>query len=337
MAVQNYGAIMQGAADLTASPANAFAQGQQRRQAQEYRNALLAQDQQAQAFQQQKYGDEMAQADAEDVEWDDAFAQKDWARMARVDPQTTKILWEQDQASQPAAPVTEQALPSGRVLAMQGGKPVGAPWAKPEADTMSGHGAMQEPFDVQTYRYFLQQPQEVQAKILEYRRGNSTPEIAADIASAKTTATERAKVKVGAQTDLPRVDANAEQMLENLDAFEQHKGTRFLYGGYGVAPIVPGTPQADAAAILEQIGGKAFLEAFNSLKGGGQITEKEGEKATAAITRLGNRKQSFAGAKQAVAELRAIVKAGAVRARKKASAAPVAGGAASDNDPLGIR
>jgi hypothetical protein len=61
MAVQNYGAIMQGAADLTAMPANAFAQGQQRRQAHEYRNALLAQDQQQQAFQQQRYSDEQAQ------------------------------------------------------------------------------------------------------------------------------------------------------------------------------------------------------------------------------------------------------------------------------------
>jgi hypothetical protein len=104
MAVQNYGAIMQGAADLTAMPANAFAQGQQRRQAQEYRNALLAQDQQQQAFQQQRYGDEQAQADEDDLEWDDAFAKKDWARMARVDPQTTKILWEHEQASQPKAP-----------------------------------------------------------------------------------------------------------------------------------------------------------------------------------------------------------------------------------------
>jgi hypothetical protein len=120
MAIQNYGAIMQGAADLTAMPANAFAQGQQRRQTQEYRNALLAQDQQAQAFQQQRYGDEMAQADEDDLEWDDAFAQKDWARMARVDPQTTKILWEQEQASkpQPQTSVQFQDAPFGSKVAI---------------------------------------------------------------------------------------------------------------------------------------------------------------------------------------------------------------------------
>jgi hypothetical protein len=104
MPVQNYGAIMQGAADLTAMPANAFAQGQQRKQAQEYRNSLLGMDQQRLAMDQQQYGDKMAQADEDDAEWDDAFAKKDWARMARVDPQTTKILWDQEEAQKPKAP-----------------------------------------------------------------------------------------------------------------------------------------------------------------------------------------------------------------------------------------
>jgi hypothetical protein len=104
MAVQNYGAIMQGAADLTAMPANAFLQAQAMRKAQEYRDATLGMDQQQMAFQQQQYGDKMAQADEDDAEWDDAFAKKDWGRMARVDPQTTKILWEQEQAQKPQAP-----------------------------------------------------------------------------------------------------------------------------------------------------------------------------------------------------------------------------------------
>jgi hypothetical protein len=111
MPVQNYGAIMQGAADLTAMPANAFAQGQARRQAQDYRNSLLGMDQQRLSLDQQQYADQQAaaaaqgaQADEDDAEWDDAFAKKDWGRMARVDPQTTKILWEQEQAAKPQAP-----------------------------------------------------------------------------------------------------------------------------------------------------------------------------------------------------------------------------------------
>jgi len=39
---------------------------------------------------------------------------------------------------------------------------------------------------------------------------------------------------------------------------------------------------------LDNIKSKAFMQAFQSLKGGGQITEREGQAATAAITRLGS-------------------------------------------------
>ncbi len=41
----------------------------------------------------------------------------------------------------------------------------------------------------------------------------------------------------------------------------------------------------DFNAMLDQVQGGAFLQAFESLKGGGQITQIEGEKATQAIVR----------------------------------------------------
>lgn len=47
-----------------------------------------------------------------------------------------------------------------------------------------------------------------------------------------------------------------------------------------------GTEAAGGQAKVNQLRGKAFLEAFESLKGGGAITEKEGEAATAAKARL---------------------------------------------------
>ena len=47
-----------------------------------------------------------------------------------------------------------------------------------------------------------------------------------------------------------------------------------------------GTDTMDFRKRLEQLKGGAFMEAFKSLKGGGQITEVEGKKATAAITRM---------------------------------------------------
>jgi len=58
--------------------------------------------------------------------------------------------------------------------------------------------------------------------------------------------------------------------------------------GLGVPGLrfVPGTQSADFDAKLKQVLGKAFLKAFDDLRGGGAITEKEGLKATEAVTRL---------------------------------------------------
>jgi hypothetical protein len=276
------------------------------------RDQGLQQSAQQNALYAQKFQAEQDQDDEDDAEWDQAYAAKDWATMARLDPQAAKVIYEHE---------NPQAKQPGALYKLQDGTYADASKAQGQQFYQEPHQGPQPtdaPSDQRLYQWYASLPPEKQEQFLNMRRSNATPDAAAAIAGAKTTATEQAKAKVGAQTDLPRVDANADQMLANLDQFEKHPGTRFLYGGYGIAPIVPGTPQADAAAVLEQIGGKAFLEAFNTLKGGGQITEKEGEKATAAITRLGNRKQSYAGAKQAVAELRAIVKAGASRARQKA-------------------
>ena len=55
--------------------------------------------------------------------------------------------------------------------------------------------------------------------------------------------------------------------------------------GTPYANKVPGSKEADFAARFEQIKGGVFLQAFNSLRGGGQITESEGSKATAALLR----------------------------------------------------
>jgi hypothetical protein len=125
----------------------------------------------------------------------------------------------------------------------------------------------------------------------------------ADRRAAQETGAQRAK----SEADLPRVQANAADMRNVLGQLKNAEGLRYVFGAYSLAPIVPGTPQADAHAIWEQVQGKAFLEAFNTLKGGGQITEKEGEKATAAITRLSNRKQSLGGAMKAIKDLEDVV------------------------------
>jgi hypothetical protein len=76
-----------------------------------------------------------------------------------------------------------------------------------------------------------------------------------------------------------------------------------------------------------QIEGKTFLEAFESLRGGGAITEVEGAKGQQAISRM-NKAQSEVEYVKAARELQEVVRKGVERARAKAGVAAGGGGAA---------
>lgn len=86
----------------------------------------------------------------------------------------------------------------------------------------------------------------------------------------------------------PVVDSNFNLIMETLNSFDapEVKAQAGKSIGFGsVLPTVPGI-NSDFRARAEQLQGQAFLQAYNTLKGGGQITEIEGAKATAAIARL---------------------------------------------------
>lgn len=69
----------------------------------------------------------------------------------------------------------------------------------------------------------------------------------------------------------------------------------------------------DLVVKIDQLKGKAFLQAFETLKGGGQITEREGLAATKAIARL-ERQQSPEAYRESLMALRSVVE----RVRKRA-------------------
>jgi hypothetical protein len=75
-----------------------------------------------------------------------------------------------------------------------------------------------------------------------------------------------------------------------------------------------GNESQGALALIKQAQGQAFLQAFESLKGGGQITQIEGEKATDAMARL-QRAQSDKDFRAAAEELKQI----AARAYERAT------------------
>lgn len=122
-----------------------------------------------------------------------------------------------------------------------------------------------------------------------------------------------------AAANLPTIVQNAENSLSTLDALQRHPGIGGIFGVRGAIPNIPGSAAADAAAIRDQVLGAAFLEAFNTLKGGGQITEVEGKKATSAITRLQSPTISLREAMTAIQDLKQVIRAGVVKAKKQAA------------------
>jgi len=109
-----------------------------------------------------------------------------------------------------------------------------------------------------------------------------------------------------------------------IDKALNHPGRETVTGMSGVLDptnYMRGTDARDFQVVNDQLQGAAFLQAFESLKGGGQITEVEGKKATDAMARL-NTAQSDNEYKTALEELRGIM----ASAQSRLGGVPAQGG-----------
>jgi hypothetical protein len=96
-----------------------------------------------------------------------------------------------------------------------------------------------------------------------------------------------------------------------------HPGFEGVVGlGFPGVRFVQGTEAANFDGLLEQIKSNAFLKAFNDLRGGGSITVIEGDKATAALTRM-SRAQSEIEFVRAAQEFRDTLRDGIKNADKR--------------------
>lgn len=120
-----------------------------------------------------------------------------------------------------------------------------------------------------------------------------------------------------AAVSLPDALAAADTALALIDSIKTDPARELGTGMTSIIGLVPGTNVYDFSQKVNQLKGQAFLDAFSSLKGGGAISEIEGQKATQAIGRL-DTAQTEEGFMQALSELEAIIKAGKERSRKKA-------------------
>lgn len=151
-----------------------------------------------------------------------------------------------------------------------------------------------------------------------------TPELRGDIKRSEAAGTVTGTQTTEANLDLPNTIAKAEQTIEQVERLKTHPGMPDVVGIPDPVTLggrVFGSRGADFRARLEQIQGAQFLQAYETLKGGGQITEVEGQKAQNAIARMQST-QSEKAFVEAADEFIGVVKRGLERAKRKAAMSP---------------
>ncbi len=131
------------------------------------------------------------------------------------------------------------------------------------------------------------------------------------------------KRQADAASGLPRVKMAAGQMLDVINKLRNHPGLRSATGLGSINPLnsVPGSDGYNFRVLADQLGGQTFLQAFESLKGGGPITDIEGKKATDAIGRM-NLGQSTEEYLRALDDLAEVATAVQQRAEEQAMRQP---------------
>jgi len=158
------------------------------------------------------------------------------------------------------------------------------------------------------------------------------PAVKGAVADATGFGTQAGKTRATNQANLPNAQANIDQMLHTVDLVKNSPGKDWSLGYMSYAPTFPGTSQAAFRTALDQLKGQTFLQAYNTLRGGGQITEAEGSKATNALARL-NTAQSEKDFDAALDDLRSILVNAKGRLATTAGVSPKGAGAAASGVP----
>lgn len=143
------------------------------------------------------------------------------------------------------------------------------------------------------------------------------------------------KSQAEAAASLPGDILAAEQTADQIDQLIQHPGLSSIVGPLDQyrPGLLLGDTGRDALARYNQLQGRAFLQAYGMLKGGGQITEIEGVKAERAMARM-DRAQGEKEFKDALTDFRDAVREGLAKLREKAgNVAPPAAGQAPQTSP----
>lgn len=127
------------------------------------------------------------------------------------------------------------------------------------------------------------------------------------------------KAQGAARATLPSDLQSGESAVKEIDQLLSSKGFNEVFGSVDqFRPNWTMTAEGkDALTRFNQLKGRAFLQAYSMLKGGGQITEVEGAKAENAMARL-DRALSEDEAKAALTDFRDAITTGMQKMRQKA-------------------
>ena len=125
----------------------------------------------------------------------------------------------------------------------------------------------------------------------------------------------------------PKAEEAADYLITKVDELVTHPGFKFSVGiadaggiplpGAGtVAGMIPGTDTSNWSARFKEVQGRQFLQAIETLRGTGAISNQEGESAKAAIARMST-SQSEEEFKTAINDFKGIVQRGVDNNRTK--------------------
>ncbi len=140
---------------------------------------------------------------------------------------------------------------------------------------------------------------------------------------AKEAQAQAGQLQGQAQFDLPTAENNATMALKEIQALRDDPTRTLATGMTSIVNAIPGTKAYDYQKRVNQARAGAFLQAFNSLRGGGAISDAEGRKAEDALARL-DTAQSEEGFMQALNDFESVIQNGLKVAQTKAGQ-PAAG------------
>lgn len=139
----------------------------------------------------------------------------------------------------------------------------------------------------------------------------------ADAAAQKAGATKQAEANVQPIETRRNTIANFNHILSTIDNVANHPGLSEGTGLQGLIDprnYIPGTQAKDFQVAASQLHGEAFLGAYERLRGSGQISNTEGEKAEDALARLSTA-QTTDSYKKALSDFRNVITGALQRAQ----------------------